>query len=79
MYDEVYKCMADARVARLLNELSSYYQGLLKTPYHLTHPEMYLVVDEVGSNISQQGDSYIGGQKYVYEIGTVPQNKVSHK
>ena len=78
MYDEVYKCMADAGVARLLNEPSSHYQGLLKTPYHLTHPEMCLVVDEVGSNISQRGDGHIGGQKYVCEIGTVPQNKVSH-
>ena len=36
------------------------------------------MVDEVGSNISQRGDGHIGGQKYVCEIGTVPQNKVSH-
>ncbi len=78
MYDEGYNCMADDVVARLLNKPPSQYQGLLKTPYHLTHPEMCLVVDEVGSNISQQCDSHIGGQKYVCEIGTGPQNKVSH-
>ena len=79
MYDEVYKCMADAGVVRFLNEPSSHYQGLLKTPFHLTHPEMCLVLDEVGSNFSQWGDGHIGGQKYVCEeIGTVPQNTVSH-
>ena len=38
------------------------YVGPLRTKYHLTHPEMYLVVDEVGSNSFQQSEGHIGGQ-----------------
>ena len=78
MYDEVYDCMVDAGVARYFDQPSSLNPKQLKSRYHLTHPEMCLVVDEVGSNISQRGDGHIGGQKYMCEIGTVPQNKVSH-
>ena len=32
----------------------------------------------MGSNISWRGDSHIGGQKYVCDIGTFPENKISH-
>ena len=78
MYDEVYDCMVDAGVAQCFDQPSSLDHKQLKTRYHLTHPQMCLVVDEVGSNILQRGDGHIGGQKYVCEIGTVPQNKVSH-
>ncbi len=39
---------------------------------------MCLVVDKVGSNISQQGNRHIAGKKYCHENGfSVPQNKLS--
>ena len=78
MYDQVYTCMVDAGVARCSKELSDDYVGPLRTKYHLTHPEMCLVVDEVGSNSSQRGDGHIGGQKYQCEKGMIPQIKASH-
>ena len=37
---------------------------------------MCLTVNKVGSDLSQKGDDHIGGVKYAYEKGTVPQNKV---
>ena len=78
MYDQVYSCMVDAGVAYVSDEFVSDYPGPLKTKYHLKHPEMCLVIDELGSNSSQRGDGHIGGQKYQCEIGTVPQIKASH-
>ena len=39
---------------------------------------MCLVANEKGSNMSEEDNSHIGGQKNVFEIRTVPQNKVSH-
>ena len=78
MYDEVYDCMVDYGLARCFDQPSSLNLPHLKTKYHLTHSEMCLVVQEVGRNISQKGDSHIGGQKYVCQIETVPENKISH-
>ena len=40
---------------------------------------MCLVVDEVGSNLSQKGDVHIGGQMYMCERGAILQVKVQHK
>ena len=51
----------------------------LKCTHQIIHPDMCLVVHEVGSNLSQKGDGHIGGQKYVCERVTVPQNKVEHR
>ena len=31
-----------------------------KLTHHITHPDMYLLVDEVGGNTNQQGGSYFG-------------------
>ena len=78
MYSDVYKCMVECGVATKLNEDSHEYQGDLISKYHLQHPEMCLVVDKVGSNISQRGDRHVRGTKYCCEIGSIPQNKVSH-
>ena len=72
MYDQVYSCMVDAGVACCSDEFCDDYTGPLRTKYHLTHPEMCLVVDEVGTNSLQQGDGHIGGQKYQCEKGTMP-------
>ena len=37
----------------------------LKCTHNIVHPEMCLVVDEAGANLSQKGDGHIGGQKYI--------------
>ena len=39
---------------------------------------MCLVVDEVGSHISQKGDGHIAGKKYVCEIDSIPKEQASH-
>ena len=78
MYDQVYNCMVDAGVASVSDEYCNDYLGPLKTKYHLKHPEMCFVVDEVGSTSSQRGDGHVGGQKYQCETGMVPQIKASH-
>ena len=78
MYDDVYNCMVECEVAVKLDQPSHEYTGKLATKYVLVHPEMCLVVDEVGSNISQRGDGHIRGKKYCCEFGSIPQNKASH-
>ena len=40
---------------------------------------MCLVVDKVGANLDQKDDGRIGGQKFMCEVGAVPQLKVSAK
>ena len=73
MYDEVYDAMEECGVALKLDhpvfqdekgsicdERSSF--GL-KITHNTIHPEMYLVVDEVGSNLSQIGDGHIVWKK----------------
>ena len=54
--------MIDAGVTCMSEGYCDDYVGPLRTKYHLTHPEMYLVVDEVGSNSFQQSEGHIGGQ-----------------
>ena len=89
MYTEVYDAMVECNVAikldvpvykdqdgNICDELNSF--GV-KCTHEITQPDMCLVVDEVGSNLSQKGDGHIGGQKYVCERGSVPQNKVQHR
>lgn len=78
MYDDVYECMVECGVSRKLPEPSDQFDGDILTKYELIHPGMCLVVDEVGSNISQRGDGHIAGTKYCCEHGTIPNNKVSH-
>ena len=78
MYDDVYECMVECGVARKLDAPTDQFDGDIATRYELLHPGMCLVVDEVGSNISQRGDGHITGTKYCCEHGTIPNNKVSH-
>lgn len=44
-----------------------------KVTHDLTYPEMCIVMDEVGDNISQRGDGNKGGEMYVFAKGMVPQ------
>ena len=89
IYDEVYEAMVECKVGRKLevpvfrdchdNVCEEMNAFGLRCTHEIIHPDMCLVVDEVGSNLSQKGDGHIGGQKYVVERGTVPQNKVQHR
>jgi hypothetical protein len=76
MYDHVYAAMVKSKVAiELEEEVMLRLDGTIteneeestgrKTKYILTHPELVLFVDEVGSNTSQQSDGNIGGQKFI--------------
>ena len=89
MYNEVYEAMLECKVAS--KRMHPVYETADGTPatewkdvfgipctHKIDHPEMCLVVDEVGSDLSQKGDGHIGGSKYACERGTVPQNKVQH-
>ena len=38
-----------------------------------------MVVDQVGSKLSQKGDGHIGGRKVMCEKNTTPQEQVQHK
>ena len=79
MYDDVYDSMVDAGVAIKLDQPLDHQTGRLHVNYKLTHPEMCLVVDEVGANLNQKDDGHIGGQKFMCEVGAIPQMKVSTK
>ena len=89
MYDHIYDEMVEAGVATLLDEpewqdmngvrcLESDALGC-KVTHHLTHPEMCVVMDEVGANTNQKGDGKIGGRLLVCAKGTVPQEKINTK
>ena len=79
MYDDVYDSMVDAGVAIKLDQPLNHHTGKLHVNYKLTHPEMCLVVDEVGANLNQKDDGHVGGQKFMCEVGAIPQMKVSTK
>ena len=78
MYNDVYKSLVQSENAEKSNEFSSEYDSPFKTNFKLTHPENCLVVDEIGSNISQKGDGHIAGKKYVCEIDLIPKEQASH-
>ena len=88
MYDEVYEAMTESGVATKLDDpvcmdrdsnITSQEQCFgTQCTHTLDHPHYCLVVDEVGSNLSQKGDGHVGGQKYVCARGAIPQVKVQH-
>ncbi len=61
----MYKSLVQAGNAKETNEFSSEYGGPFKTNSHLTHPEMPLVVDQVGNNSKQKGDGHIAGENHI--------------
>ena len=76
MYDVVYEAMEECCLATcnpepiLMDRMGTKYDNAdslfgLPCTHTLGHPNMCLVVDEVGSNISQKGDGHIGGTKYI--------------
>ena len=79
MYEDVYESLVEAGVATKLPAPMLTEPGNLKCNYQVTHPEMCLVVDEVGGNLNQKDDGHVGGQKFMCEVGAIPQLKASIK
>jgi len=50
-----------------------------KVSHKISHPDMILCMDEVGSDTSQKGDGAVGGEKFVCAVGTTPKEKCSTK
>ena len=48
-----------------------------KVSCKLTHPDFFVVIDEVGGNINLKGDGHIGGEKSIFEAGVIPKQKES--
>ena len=91
MYDEVYDAMVECGVASVLPEpvymnrdgddtTTNIKEAFgLPCTHKIIHPDMCLVVDEVGSNLSQKGDGHVGGRKVMCEKHCTPQEQVQHK
>ena len=52
---------------------------ICKVNIDITWLEMCVVADKVGGNNSQKDDGKIGGEQWLTEIGTIPQQKISIK
>ena len=89
MYEQVYDEMVDAGVAvkmaspawldingDLVHEDDAL--GCMVT-HDLTHPEMCIVMDEVGANTNMKGDGNCGGELLVCGSHMTPQQKSSTK
>ena len=76
MYDHIYECMVDAKIAskgekevmynkhgNVVTDIQNMYGR--PTKYHLEHQEMLIFVDETGGNTSQIADGNIGGRKVI--------------
>ena len=50
-----------------------------KVNIDIIKPEMCIVADEVGGNTSQKDDGKIGVERWLTELGTIPQRKISTK
>ena len=89
MYTQIYEQMVEAKVAvELPDPVWMNNDGVevceddstgCKVTHDLTHPEMCIVMDEVGGNISQKGDGNKGGERYITGKGMVPQLKSNSK
>ena len=87
MYSKIVEEMEDAGVAKRLPEpvwmdregeiVGEEHAFGCKVTHRIIHPEMVIVFDELGGNISQKGDGHVGGQLLLCEKGETPQIKVS--
>ena len=50
-----------------------------KVTYDIRHPDYFLVADELGGNISQKGDGYIGGTRLLCKKVSVPKKVSSNQ
>ena len=65
-----------AKAGNIINKEEEAY-GLPCT-IHITHPELCIVADGVGSNTYQTGDGHVGGHKLVCASKSIPQAKSSN-
>lgn len=89
MYTQIYEHMVEANVAVQLPdpvwmnndgvEVSEENSTGCKVTRDLKHPKICIMMDEVGGNISQNGDGSKGGERYVTGKGMVPQLKSNAK
>lgn len=89
MYEVIEEELIEAGVAKQLevpifmdrkgNHVSEGDDFGCKVTLDITRPEMFVVVDEVGGNILQKDDGKIGGERWLCELGTIPQRKISTK
>ena len=87
MYNEVYAAMVIAGVATELaepiwvnkeqEETSEEEAFGRKVTHLLTRPDYVVFVDEVGSNLSQEGDGAVGGERKIVGRGSVPRESAS--
>jgi len=64
MYDNVYKRMVEAGIAKEVDEPIQHENGM-SSKYVLTHPEYLIFVDETGCNTNQLNDGKVGGELYI--------------
>ena len=93
MYDEVYNelvkggiatKLADTEGATLFNKKGVIVEKTedahgLATQYIMNRPDKLIFVDEVGSNANTLKDGNIGGEKFLCEVNTWPQIRVTTK
>ena len=93
MYDEVYKelvkggiatKLAETEGAILFNKKGDIVEKTedafgLSTRYIMNRPDKLIFVDEVGSNTNTSKDGNIGGEKFLCEVNTRPQIRVTTK
>jgi hypothetical protein len=87
MYDEIYAAMEIAGVATGLaapvwvnkdQEETSEEEAFGRRITHLlTRPDYVVFVDEVGSNLSQEGDGAVGGERKIVGRGSVPRERAT--
>ena len=87
MYDEVYEAMQKAGVAIRLAEpiwVDKEQQETdqenafgQKATHLLTRPDFVIFVDEVGSNLSQEGDGAVGGERKIVGSGSGPRESAT--
>ena len=87
MYEVIYDEMVDAGVAIELqtpiftdidgNPVDEAERFGMKQKIKITKPGWILFADESGFSTAQKKDGHVGGQRYIVEIGTVPQTIAS--
>jgi hypothetical protein len=90
MYDSIEKTLVASGLARKLHsptwmnkegqvveDCSEAYGR--RCTIEITHPDMCIAMDEVGSNTSQKGDGHVGGKKFICGKDYIPRLKASKK
>ena len=90
MYDHIQEIMIKSKVAKLLPEpVSMDIQGNIvddekkgygyKVPIEIVRPDLCLVLDECGCNISQEGDGRVGQEKFLAGVNDKAYSSIATK